>query len=153
MTLVDQLKTDTTQALKGGESLRVETLRGLLAAVHNREIELRGKGKELNEEEVFAVLNREAKKRKEANQIYAEAGRVELAEKESKELEIIKSYLPPEMGIDEIEAIVRKVVGGGQGVTEFGQVMGAVVKETKGRAEPGIVKGIVEKVLELEKRK
>lgn len=151
MVLVDQLKTDTTQALKGGESLRVETLRGLLAAVHNREIELRGKGKELDEEEVLTVLGREAKKRKEASQIYSEAGRTDLAQKESKELEIIKSYLPPEMGVDEIEVIVRRVVG--DGVTEFGQVMRAVVKETKGRAEPGIVKGIVEKVLMAENEK
>ncbi|MEX2033383.1 MAG: GatB/YqeY domain-containing protein [Candidatus Colwellbacteria bacterium] len=149
MILVDQLKIDTTQALKGGEALKVETLRGLLAAVHNREIELKGKGEELSEEEVLTVLGREAKKRKEANQIYSEAGRVELAEKESRELEIIKSYLPPEMGSDEIEVIVRKVVG--DGVTEFGRVMGAVVKETKGRAEPGLVKGIVEKILDISK--
>ena len=146
MTLVEQIKEDVNRALKENESLKVETLRGLLAAVHNREIELRGKEKELGEEEVLAVLGREAKKRKEANQIYFEAGRVELAEKESRELEIIKSYLPPEMGSDEVEVIVRKIVG--DGVTEFGQVMGAVVKETKGRAEPGVVKGIVDKVLD-----
>ena len=146
MTLIEQLKKDSVEALKANESLRVEVLRGLLAAVHNREIELRGKGKELSEEEVLTVLGREAKKRKEANQIYSEAGRVELAEKESRELKIIKSYLPPEMGSDEIEVIVRKIVG--DGVTEFGQVMGAVVKETKGRAEPGVVKGIVEKILD-----
>lgn len=146
MTLIERLKKDSVEALKANESLRVEVLRGLLAAVHNREIELRGKGKELSEEEVLTVLGREAKKRKEANQIYSEAGRVELAEKESRELEIIKSYLPLELGADEIEVIVRKVVSGG--VTEFGQVMGAVVKETKGRAEPGVVKRIVEKVLD-----
>ncbi len=149
MALVDQLKTDTAQALRGGEAMKVETLRGLLSAVHNREIELRGKGKELSEEEVLTVLGREAKKRKEANQIYSEAGRADLAEKESRELEIIKSYLPPEMGADEIEVIVRKVVDGG--VTEFGQAMGAVVKETRGRAEPGVVKEIVEKILDISK--
>ena len=150
MALIDQLKTDTTQALKRGEAMKVETLRGLLAAVHNREIELRGKGKELIEEEVLTVLGREAKKRKEANQIYSEAGRADLAEKESKELEIIKSYLPPEMGADEIEVIVRSVVEGG--VKDFGQVMGRVVKETKGRAEPGAIKEIVEKALAREKK-
>lgn len=151
MTLVDQLKTDTTQALKGGESLKVETLRGLLAAVHNKEIELTGKGKELSEEDVITVLSREAKKRKEANQIYSDAGRTDLAQKESKELEIIKSYLPQEMGVDEIEVIVRKVVD--SGVTEFGQVMGMVIKETKGRAESAVVKEIVEKALEPESGK
>lgn len=145
MVLVDRLKTDITQALKGGESLKVETLRGLLAAVHNREIELRGKEKELSEEEVLTVLGREAKKRKEANQIYRDAGRADLAEKESKELEIIKSYLPSEMSVEEIEVIVRGVIE--EGVRDFGQVMGRVVKETKGRAEPGTIKEIVERVL------
>ena len=151
MSLLDQIKNDTNQAMKAGETLKLEVLRGLLSAVHNREIELRGKGRELNEEEVLTVFDREAKKRKEANQIYTEAGRTDLAEKEAKELEIIKSYLPPEMSSDEIEVIVKKVVEGG--VREFGLVMGAVVKETKGRAEPGFVKGIVEKVLEAENRK
>lgn len=150
MTLIEQLKKDSAEALKANESLKVEVLRGLLAALHNREIELRGKGKELSEEDVLMVLVREAKKRKEANQIYSGAGRTDLAEKESRELEIMKSYLPPEMGSDEIEVIVRKVIGGG--VTEFGQVMGAVVKETKGRAEPGVVKEIVEKALKPESR-
>lgn len=161
MTLVEQIKENITQALKENEALKVETLRGLLAAIHNREIELRGKGTEpardvsrseaggLNEEEVLTVLGREAKKRKEANQIYADAGRADLAEKELKELGIIKTYLPPEMSSDEVEAIVRKVIDGG--VREFGRVMGAVVEETRGRAEPGLVKEIVEKVLAQEK--
>src|SRR3989338_5848302 len=105
MSLLDQIKNDTNQAMKAGETLKLEVLRGLLSAVHNREIELRGKGRELNEEEVLTVFDREAKKRKEANQIYTEAGRTDLAEKEAKELEIIKSYLPPEMSSDEIEVI------------------------------------------------
>ena len=149
MVLTSQLKDDANQAMKSGEALELETLRGLLAALHNREIELRTKSGELTEEEVLAVLGREAKKRKEAGQIYTGAGREDLADKESKELEIIKKYLPPEMNRDEIEAIVKKVIG--EGVTDFGRVMGAVVKETKGRAEPGVVKEIVEKMLDISK--
>ena len=148
MVLTSQLKDDANQAMKSGEALELETLRGLLAALHNREIELRTKGG-LTEEEVLAVLGREAKKRKEAGQIYTGAGREDLAGKESKELEIIKKYLPPEMNRDEIEAIAKKVIG--EGVTDFGRVMGAVVRETKGRAEPGVVKEIVEKMLDISK--
>ncbi len=147
--LIDQLKDDTSQALKANESLKVEVLRGLLSAVHNREIELRGKGSEINEEEVLAVLGREAKKRKEAGQIYADAGRTDLAEKESKELEIIKSYLPPEMSSEEIEAVVKNIIK--NGAAEFGRVMGAAMKEVAGRAEAGVVKGIVERMLESNK--
>lgn len=145
MTLSEQIKEDINEALKSGETLKLEVLRGLLAAVHNREIELRGKETELNEEEVIAVLGREAKKRKEANQIYADAGRNDLASKELEELTVIKNYLPPEMGRAEIEAIVRKVVDGG--VTDFGRVMGVVMQEVKGRAEAGEVKEIVERIL------
>lgn len=147
MSLAEKLKTDLNQALKSGEGLKIETLRGLLAAIHNREIELRGTRQEegIDDEDVLNVLTKEAKKRKEAGQIYAEAGRTDLAEKESKELEIIKDYLPPEMSADEIEAIVRRMVE--EGATDFGQVMGRAMKETKGRAEAGTVKEIVERVL------
>ncbi|MBI2506585.1 MAG: GatB/YqeY domain-containing protein [Candidatus Colwellbacteria bacterium] len=145
MTFQEQLKDDLNQAMKNGETLKVETLRGLLAAIHNREIELRGKEKELDEEEVLAALSREAKKRREAKRIYSEAGRADLADKESKELEIIQAYLPPQMSSEEIEAIVKKVAQGG--VTEFGRVMGAVMQEVKGRREAGEVKEIVERVL------
>ncbi len=145
MTFQEQLKDDLNQAMKNGEALKVETLRGLLAAIYNREIELRGKEKELDEEEASAVLSREAKKRREAKQIYSEAGRADLADKESKELEIIQAYLPPQMSSEEIEAIVKKVAQGG--VTEFGRVMGAVMQEVKGRREAGEVKEIVERVL------
>ncbi|MDP3991550.1 MAG: GatB/YqeY domain-containing protein [Candidatus Colwellbacteria bacterium] len=158
MSLIDQLKKDSEAALRSGDILKTETLRGLLAALHNKEIELRGKGGKsvlpadrLDEEEVIAVLGKEAKKRKEANQIYAGAGRTDLADKELKELTFINAYLPPELGADEIEVIVRKVVH--EGVRDFGQVMRGVLKETRGRAEPGTVKEIVERVLELENRK
>lgn len=72
-----------------------------------------------------------------------------MAEKEAKELEIIKSYLPRELSPDEIEVIVKRVVEGG--VTEFGRVMGAVMQEVKGRAEASVVKEIAEKILDISK--
>ncbi len=157
MTLFEQIKGDVNQALKANESLKVEVLRGLLSAIHNREIELRGKGGparnaplavagELTEEEIILVLGKEAKKRKEAAEIYTKAGRQDLGDKEIKELDIIKAYLPSELSETEIEAVVRKIVD--QGTADFGKVMGAVMKEVAGRAQAGVVKGIVERVLE-----
>lgn len=145
MALAERLKTDINQALKEGADLKVETLRGLVAAIHNREIELRAKAKELNEEEELAVLQREAKKRKEAQQIYTDAARADLAEKEAEELEIIKNYLPAELSSEEVEAIVKKVIG--EGATDFGRVMGAVMKEVGGRAEASLVKEMISKEL------
>ncbi|MBI4123243.1 MAG: GatB/YqeY domain-containing protein [Parcubacteria group bacterium] len=150
MSLIDQLRKDSETALRSGDILKTETLRGLLAALHNREIELRGEA-EITEEEVIGVLGKEAKKRKEAGQIYTAAGRPELANKEAKELDIIKSYLPPELTADEVEAIVKRATDGG--LTDFGRVMGAVMKEVAGRAEAGTVKEIVKKILESENRK
>lgn len=141
----EQIKEDISRALRANEALKVETLRGLLAAIHNREIELRGKEKELDEVEAQAVLAREAKKRKEAGQIFTEAGRADLAEKELKELEIIKNYLPEGLSPAEVEAIVKKVID--EGATDFGRAMGAVMKEVAGRAEAAEVKAVVEKML------
>ena len=84
MGLLDSIKSDLTTAVKAHEKLKTETLRGVLASVHNAEIE---KKKELTDEEVFAVFSKEAKKRKEAIEVYGKAGRSDLEEKEKEDQE------------------------------------------------------------------
>lgn len=144
----EDIKKDLTAALRAGEALRAETLRSLLAAIHNAEIEKRTRGgaSELSDEEVLGVLQKEAKKRKEAAEIYGNAGRNELEQKEKRELEIIASYLPAQLSREEVEVIVRKAVEahGGKG---FGAVMRAVLEEVQGRAEAKEVSEIVKRVL------
>lgn len=146
MAFIERINNDLKVALKSGDSLKVSTLRMVLAAVHNREIEKRSKSKEaLTDEEIVDVLRKELKKRKEAIEIYGNAGRNDLKEKETGELEIIQSYLPPELGDEEIEKIVRKVISPQK--KEFGQVMKEVVREVAGRAEARRVSEIVKKNL------
>lgn len=144
MAVFEDLKKDLIQALKSKEAARTLTLRMLLAAIHNEQI-AKGKANELGEEDVVGVLRREAKKRREAADIYAKAGRGELADKENAELEIIKSYLPAELSDADVENLIKEVLTGGE--TNFGKVMGQVMGKIAGRAEPGRVSEIVRQAL------
>lgn len=146
MSLVQNINVDLKEALKARDSFKTETIRIILAAVQNKEIEKRGKGDEqLSDEDVVGILRKESKKRKEAIEVYGKAGRKDLEEKESKELEIIKGYLPPEMPSGEIEIIIKKVIT--EGESNFGAVMKAVMKEVAGKAEAGLVSELVKKNL------
>ena len=144
MALLVKLQEDLKVALKGGDPETVGTIRMLQAAIQNEHI-AKGKDKELTDENIMAVLRKEAKKRRESADVFAGAGRQDLADKEEGELTLIKTYLPPELSDQEIEAIVAEVVAGGQG--EFGKIMGAVMAETAGRAESGKVSAAVKRAL------
>ncbi len=144
MGLLVKLQEDLRGALRGGDSETVGTIRMLQAAIQNEHIS-KGKDKELTEEDIMAVLRKEAKKRRESADVFTKAGRQDLASKEEKELALIKRYLPAELSDDEIDAIVSEVVGGGQ--NEFGKVMGAVMGKIAGRAESGRVSAAVKKTL------
>src|SRR5690606_32879779 len=104
--LKDRLRADMTTAMKSRETERLSTLRMALTAVTNAEV-AGDEARELSDDEVIAVLEREAKKRRESAEAYDEAGRPELAAKERTEAEIIAEYLPAQLTDDEIEEIVR----------------------------------------------
>ncbi|MDP3953758.1 MAG: GatB/YqeY domain-containing protein [bacterium] len=144
MELLDKLQNDLRAALKSGDSEVVGTIRMLQAAVQNEHI-AKGKDKELTQEDVLTVLRKEAKKRREAADLYAKADRMDLAEKEEKELSLIKAYLPAELSGEEIEALVQEAVVGGE--KNFGKVMGAVMGKVSGRAESARVTEAVKKAL------
>ena len=133
--------------MKSGDSQKANTLRSLIASVHNEEIANRSKGGtgELSDEEVVGVLQKEAKKRKEAAEIYGKAGRGDLENNEKYELSVIESYLPPALTDADVEKIVARVASDGGG--NFGNVMGAVMKEIAGRADAKVVTEIVKKSL------
>lgn len=148
-------------ALKNHEPELLSTLRMLLSAMHNREIEKRtrlSKGEatadpeksfELNNEEIIEVIRSESKKRREAMVEYAKAGRKESAEKETLELTILEKYLPQELRDEEIEKIVREVVANFGSVIDkdFGKVMGEVMKRLKGQVSGDRVSVSVRKFL------
>ncbi len=147
--IVDDLKV----ALKSGDSFKTNTLRFLLSSLHNKEIEKKGRGLEptLSDDEVIEVLSREAKKRKEAIEAYKKGNRTDLAQKETKELEIIEKYLPEQLAEEEIEKIVKATIEktGAKEVKDFGKVMAEAMKELKGKADASLVSEIVRKQLEI----
>ena len=143
-----QLRTDLTTAMKARDELRTATLRMVLAAVSAEEVS--GKeARELSDDEVQGVLRREAKKRREAAEAYAGAGRAEQAERERAEEGVIVTYLPAQLEDADLAAIVADVVTstGATGMKDMGRVMGAVQAAVAGRAEGGRVAAEVRRQL------
>lgn len=151
-TYKEKIEGDLKAAMKGREELRVSVLRMISSAIHNREIEKRGRtgDAQLTEEEVIAVLRGEAKKRKEAAGEFEKGKRPELAEKERQEAKIIESYLPAEMPDEEIEKMVRSIIAESGEVTQkdFGRIMGEVMKRLRGQASGERVSVAVKKFLQ-----
>lgn len=147
MALLEQLQSDLTAAQKGRRGFETGVLRLLVAAVHNRAIEKRGQGKgdTLTDEDVLEVLKKEAKKRKEAIQLFTQGNRQDLAENEAKELKLVEQYLPAELSETDVRAHIEKVLASGAVSAEqgFGIVMKEVMKELKGKADAGLVSKIV----------
>lgn len=135
MLLQSRLNEDLKKALKAGDGNRAGVLRFLLAQIHNREIEKKGKTGEssLGEEEVIEVLQKEVKKRKEAAELFWKGNREDLASKEEMELKIVGEYLPPPLTREEIEAVVKTVVE--QGFGDFNSVMRESMKILKGKVD------------------
>ena len=134
--LKDQLRSDLTTAMKSRDELRTATLRMALAAVSAEEVA--GKeARELSDDEVQAVLRREAKKRREAADAFAGAGRTQQADRERAEGVVLAGYLPAQMEDADLAALVADVITqtGASGMQDMGKVMGAANKAVAGRAD------------------
>ncbi len=147
MTLTQKISDDIKVAMKSGEKLKLETLRTVRAVMI--EMTKRGTGSELTPEEEISALLASAKKRKEAIEIYRQAGREELARQEEQELAIINSYLPKQMSREEAENVVSGIIGqtGATSIKDIGKVMGAAMKELKGKIDGALVQQIVKQKL------
>ncbi|AWB90973.1 GatB/YqeY domain-containing protein [Aeromicrobium chenweiae] len=148
--LKDQLHSDLTTSMKARDALRTSTLRMVLTAITNAEVS--GKeAQELSDEDVLTVLEREAKKRREAAQAFADGNRPELAEKEKAEAAILAEYLPAQLSAEEIAVIVSAAVesagAAGEGMKAMGKVMGIVSPQVKGKADGGAVAAEVKRQL------
>lgn len=143
MAKTDVIKAELNKALKARQADKVSTLRMLVAALHNSWI---AKGQTLTDTDAEAVLAKEAKKRQEAIEMYKQANRQELVEKETKELELIQTYLPKQLSAAEIKQLVEKIKQSGE-VHDFGAVMAKVMGEVKGRADGKLVAEIVKQEL------
>jgi uncharacterized protein YqeY len=138
--LKDRLRTDLTTAMKARDELTTATLRMVLSAVSAEEVA--GKeSRELTDDEVQGVLRREAKKRREAAEAFAGAGRAEQADRERAEEGVLAAYLPAQLTDADLAALVADVVSrtGASGMKDMGRVMGQVQAAVAGRAEGGRV--------------
>ncbi len=145
MTLLETLRNDITVAMKEGDAERREALRFVMAALHNREIEKRGKSdtRPLSDEETVDVLQRELKKKRESIALFRRGGRADLASKEEREIRIIECYVPASLGKGEILRLIAAARA--KGITEFGLLMKDVMGEAKGRADGRLVAELLKK--------
>jgi hypothetical protein len=146
--LKERLRADLTSAMKARDEVRTRTLRMVLTSVANEEVSGRS-AHELSDDDVLKLVAREAKRRREAAEAFAAAGRTEQAAAERAEDEVLAEYLPQQLGDAELAAIVAEVVSetGAAGMAAMGQVMKAVTPRVAGRAEGGRVAAEVRRAL------
>ncbi len=146
MTMKSRLVDDLKQAMRDKDVLRRDTIRYLRSEIRNQEIRDQ---KELDDAGVIQVLSRQAQQRRDSIEIYREAGRRDLMDKEESELSVIVSYLPRQLSGAEIADLVQQVISevGATGPGDMGKVMGAIMPQIRGKAEGRQVNAIVQQTL------
>jgi len=150
MATKDTILNDLKEAMKARDAARLQVLRSLKAKILEKEISLRSGGKaEISEEQVVEVLVKAAKQRRESIDQFEKGGREDLAQTERAELELIESYLPAQMGEEEIRAAVRQGIEetGAAGMQDMGRLMGLMMGRLKGKADGSAVNRIVKEEL------
>ncbi|MET9429060.1 GatB/YqeY domain-containing protein [Streptomyces sp. NPDC003036] len=150
-TLKSTLQEDLNAAIKERDELRSSTLRLTLSAITKEEVSGKEK-RELSDDEVQKVIAKEAKKRREAAEAFAQGGRTEQAEREKAEGAILDAYLPQQLSDDELRSIVSQAIdeakaAGAEGPRAMGAVMKIVNPKVSGRAEGGRVAAVVKQLL------
>ena len=151
MTLKDKITDDMKTAMRAKDSERLNTIRLLLAAIKQREVDERIV---LDDVAVIAIVDKQIKQRKDSIAAFTQANRMDLADKESAELKVMEGYLPARMGADEVLAAVKGIVAGlstelGRtvGPADMGKVMGAVKAQLAGKADMTQVSAAVKAAL------
>jgi len=144
--LKDQLTQDLKDAMRAKDVVRRDTIRMVQAAIIEKEKS--GSG-EANEEDVLAILAKQAKQRRDAMQQYTSADRLDLAEQEANELAVIESYLPVQLSDEDVQSAVQAIVErtGATSMKDMGRVMGAAMGELKGKADGSRVQTAVRSAL------
>ena len=134
------------EAMKSKDSVKLGTVRGVMSAVKNQEIDLK---KELSEEEILTIVSREVKKRKEAAVLYEKGNRPELKNKEIQEMKILQTYLPEQVSEKDLRRRIQEVIAetGAEGMKDFGKIMKTLVPEFKGKADNSLIKELANEYL------
>ncbi len=137
-----KLQEEMKAAMKSGDKDRLSTIRMLISEIKKIQIDSK---KDLSDDEIIQILQKYIKQRKEAYAQYEQAGRKDLADKELKEIEIVKEFLPPELSEEELQKIVEDTIReiGASSIKDMGKVVKAVMEKVKGRAEGSVVSKIV----------
>ncbi len=146
MSLKDQITEDMKTAMRAKDAPRLLTIRGLLAACKQREVDERIV---LDDAAVVAIIDKLVKQRKDSIAAFTQAGRQDLADKEAAELTVLQAYLPARLSADEVAAEVKAIVAelGASGPGDMGKVMGAVKSRLAGKADMGQVSAAVKAAL------
>ncbi len=146
MSLKEQITEDMKTAMRAKDSERLGTIRLLLAALKQKEVDDRI---ELDDPMVVAIVDKLVKQRKDSVTAFTQGGRIDLADKEAAEIKVLEVYLPQRMGVDEIAAAVGAIVAelGAKGPGDMGKVMGAVKTKLAGKADMGQVSAAVKAAL------
>ncbi len=162
MFLKEQINADLIIALKAGEKERALVLRTLNAAIKNSEIAKRSKlaksgenseklsaASVLNDEEVIDVIASQIKQRRDSIVEYEKGARADLAASEKKEIDILSHYMPAQIDEEEIRSVVASAIAktGATSPKDMGRVMGALMKDVKGKADGTLVSKIVKELL------
>ncbi len=144
--LSQKIKADLEQAIRNRDNFKSTVLRSLMAAIRNAEI---AQQKTLDDTGIIAVLEKEAKMRRESIEAFQKGNRQDLVSKEKAELDIILGYLPEPMGRDEIVKIARQVIEelGARGPKDKGRVMSQLMPQLRGRASGQEISNIVSELL------
>ena len=146
MSLKDQITEDMKTAMRAKDAARLLTIRGLLAALKQKEVDERVT---LDDAAVVSIIDKLIKQRKDSIAQFGTAGRTDLVDKETAELQVLEGYLPKRLSAEEVNAEVAKIVAelGATGPGDMGKVMGAVKTRLAGKAEMGLVSAAVKQAL------
>ena len=146
MSLKEQITEDMKTAMRAKDSERLGTIRLLLAALKQKEVDERI---ELDDAMVVAIVDKLVKQRKDSVTAFTQGGRADLADKEAAEIKVLEVYLPQRLGADEVAAEVKAIVAelGAKGPGDMGKVMGAVKAKLAGKADMGQVSAAVKAAL------
>ena len=148
MTLFDIITEEIKKAMLAKDRVRLDALRGVKKEFIEAKT-AKGGGDEFSDDKAISILQRMVKQRKESAEIYSQQNRSDLAETEIEQMKVIREFLPAQLSTDEIESIVKKVILDTQAssMKDMGKVMAIVTKELAGKAEGGVISGIVRKLL------
>ena len=145
----EKFSSELKAAMKAGEKRRVGTIRMIMAALKDKDIDARGHGKTVSDEEILALLQKMTKSRKESQEIFEKAGRIDLATQESEEIAIIRGFLPQQLSEAEVAHAIAAALAEtkASSIKDMGRVVGVLKGKYTGRMDFAKAGGLVKRRL------